>query len=156
MSSRIINLLREGSKSFGKGVRVKLRDYSLYAGVYPAGDCVMRVMEGNVGKLINLSGVGRSGVDYSFDKIMSRRDVYHRKGLYKVSQILRGGSNPTMMHMVVYSFIFGVSVGDLFEPDFEWEWGVDFSVGELYKNIRSGELTCRGGDDKFIRMALLG
>lgn len=149
-----MSVLRKGSETFGNSVRVKLRDYSLYAGVYPAGDCVMRVMEGNISRLITLSGVGRSGVDYSFDKIMRRRDVYHKRGLYKIGRILGGGSNPTMMHMVVYSFVFGVSVGDFFDPDFEWEWGVDFEIGELYKNIRSGELTCKGGDDKFIACAL--
>ncbi len=151
-----MSLLDKGSQMIGNKTNVKLKDYALYSSIYPAGDCVMRVMENNMQGLVNLSGCGRSGVDYCYDKIMSRRDKFHKKGLYKVGNILRGGSNPTLMQLTIYGFIFGVSIGDLFDPAFSWRWGVDFELGELYRSLRNDELTVQGGDDEFIASALQG
>lgn len=151
-----MNLLNKGSEMIGNKTNVKLRDYALYSSIYPAGDCVMRVLENNMQGLVNLSGCGRTGVDYAFDKIMSKRDPYHKKGLYKIGNILRGGSNPTLMQLTIYGFVLGVSVGDLFDPIFNWRWGVDFELGELYRCLRNNELTCKGGDDEFIASALKG
>lgn len=140
----------------GEKTSVKLRDYAFYSSIYPAGDCVMRIFESNINGLIKISGCSHIGVDYCYDKIMSRRDTYHRRGLYKIKHITKGGSNPTVMQLMIYSFIFGVSIGDLFDPMFDWRWGVDFSLGDLYGSLRNGEIAARGGDDEFIAMALRG